>query len=93
MGAAAQAPVSRQVWSSENTDGVSARPVGTSSPNLHGFHDLLGNVEEWLQADSQSEKAGVIGGSVASPVTPGIPLKTLFKREKMRTLGFRIIVE
>ncbi len=93
VGAAAQAPVSRQVWSSENTDGVSARPVGTSSPNLHGFHDLLGNVEEWLQADSQSEKAGVIGGSVASPVTPGIPLKTLFKREKMRTLGFRIIVE
>ena len=92
-GEIAQAPTARMAWSSGNTDGISARPVGTSAPNAQGFHDLLGNVEEWLQAEASTDRAQVGGGSVATPVAASLPIRTLLKREKMRTLGFRIIVE
>ena len=82
-----------QAWVADNTDGVSARSVGSAQPNAYGFHDLLGNVEEWAQAPEGATQAPVLGGSIMASASSGLPNRAVLKREKARTLGFRIIVE
>ena len=67
--------------------------VATSQPNAAGFHDLLGNVEEWTAADPKADEAMIAGGSVGWLAEPGFPAKSVPKREKSRILGFRILVE
>ena len=88
-----RAPISRQAWTFENSDGINTRPVATSEPNAAGFWDLLGNVEEWTLAAPAAEEATIAGGSVGWLAAPGFPAKTVPKREKSRILGFRIVVE
>jgi formylglycine-generating enzyme required for sulfatase activity len=80
-------------WTAANTDGVDARPVATARPDARGFHDLLGNVEEWTSAQDGETRAPVVGGSVATVPAAGLPVRQVFKREKSRTLGFRIVIE
>lgn len=82
-----------QAWTSANTDGATVRPVGTSQPDANGVHDLIGNVEEWAQAAPGETRAPVLGGSILSPPAQGLPARTVFKREKNRALGFRIVIE
>lgn len=80
-------------WTAANTDGVAARPAGSARPNTHGFHDLVGNVEEWVVATEEEARAPVAGGSVAAAPSAGLPVRQVYKREKSRTLGFRIVIE
>jgi formylglycine-generating enzyme required for sulfatase activity len=80
-------------WTAANTDGVSARPVGTARSGPNGFHDLIGNVEEWASAAEAETRAPAIGGSVAGIPPAGLPVRPVYKREKSRTLGFRIVIE
>ena len=80
-------------WTAANTDGVGARPVATARPSAQGFHDLVGNVEEWTVAKEGETRAPVAGGSVASAPAADLPVRQVFKREKSRTLGFRIVIE
>ena len=80
-------------WTAVNTDGVGARPVATARPDTQGFHDLIGNVEEWTVVKAGETRAPVVGGSVASAPAAGLPVRQVYMREKSRTLGFRIVVE
>jgi hypothetical protein len=80
-------------WTAANTDGVDARPVGSARPDAQGFHDLVGNVEEWTIAKEGEARAPVAGGSVATAPAAGLPVRQVHKREKSRTLGFRIVIE
>ena len=80
-------------WTAANTEGVDARPVGSARANAQGFHDLVGNVEEWGSAKEGETRAPVIGGSVATTPAEGLPVRQVHKREKSRTLGFRIVIE
>ncbi len=82
-----------QAWTSANTDGATVRPVAVSQPDANGVHDLFGNVEEWAQAEPGDTRAPAFGGSVLTPPGKGLPVRAVFKREKSRTLGFRIVIE
>jgi len=83
----------RQAWGAENTDGATARAVATSTANAQGFHDILGNVEEWTMSAPDDLRAPAVGGSIATLLGKGLPSRSAFKREKSRTLGFRIVIE
>ena len=82
-----------QAWTAENTDGSQLRTVGTSAPNALGIHDLVGNVEEWALSGPEELRAAALGGSIATPAGKGLAVRPAFKREKSRTLGFRIVIE
>jgi formylglycine-generating enzyme required for sulfatase activity len=77
----------------ENTNGTAVRPVGTAEANPAGVHDLIGNVEEWAQARPGETRAPVFGGSILTPRADVRSAREVFKREKNRTLGFRIVIE
>ena len=96
LGDLSRPPAAKQAWTFDTTDGGSARPVGLSLPNVSGFFDLLGNAEEWAFDESKAQSADlgtVVGGSVNWVPAPGLPLRKALKREKSRTLGFRIVIE
>ena len=92
-GDVSRAPSAQQAWTFGNGDGLNTHAVATSQPNAAGFHDLLGNVEEWTAADPKADEAIIAGGSVGWLAEPGFPVKSVPKREKSRILGFRILVE
>lgn len=82
-----------QAWTAQNTDGSQLRAVGTSAPNPFGIHDLVGNVEEWALAGLEDLRAPALGGSIATTAGKSLAVRQAFKREKSRTLGFRIVIE
>jgi tetratricopeptide (TPR) repeat protein len=86
-------PPPTQAWTFANGDGINTHAVASGSPNAAGFHDVLGNVEEWTLAAPTATEATVAGGSVGWLAEPGFPAKVVPKREKSRILGFRILVE
>jgi formylglycine-generating enzyme required for sulfatase activity len=69
------------------------RQAGAAEPNAAGIHDLLGNVEEWAQAAPGETRAPALGGSILTPLGKALSAREVFKREKSRTLGFRIVIE
>lgn len=66
--AEAEASLDATAWFVHNSGG-STQPVGTRAANAHGFHDLAGNVFEWL-ADPRTEPPlhyrPYVGGCFAS---------------------------
>jgi hypothetical protein len=88
-----KAALPAQAWTLENTNGTSVRPVGTAEANPAGVHDLIGNVEEWAQARPGETRAPVFGGSILTLRADVRSAREVFKREKNRTLGFRIVIE
>jgi formylglycine-generating enzyme required for sulfatase activity len=85
--------IQAQAWTAENTDGTTVHLVGSTEANAAGIHDLLGNVEEWVLASPGDTRAPVLGGSILTPLSKGLSPRSVFKREKNRTLGFRIVIE
>lgn len=85
----------------EGTDAHGPTPVGSFKANSLGFHDLIGNVWEWMQ-DSDSETADHILRGGGWRVTPNL-LKPSFFSERHKTkaaqvkhrggadVGFRIV--
>jgi cell fate (sporulation/competence/biofilm development) regulator YlbF (YheA/YmcA/DUF963 family) len=83
-------------WNQRTADGR-IQKVETTEPNVAGFHDLLGNVAEWLRPgpDMAEGEALVIGGSAIDSTDSLIrlPQETREKSERTRLIGFRFVVE
>ncbi|MGE9297258.1 MAG: formylglycine-generating enzyme family protein [Puniceicoccales bacterium] len=82
-------------WNLENSDGLT-HDIGTKAPNSQGFHDLLGNVAEWLQSDSlPGDGEGYLaGGSAETSIDElaEVPLEITNRRTRNRYAGFRFVV-
>ena len=83
-------------WSSENSSRM-IQPVGTSGQGPSGFHDLLGNVAEWLSraSEASNNEATAIGGSVrdSSARLGTVPMESRAVTERNRFVGFRFVVD
>jgi tetratricopeptide (TPR) repeat protein len=81
-------------WNSLNSS-REIQPVGTSKPNDFGFHDLLGNVSEWLHAtEDPPGRVAAIGGSSRDNLLrlAEIPEESRSPDERNRFVGFRFTV-
>jgi tetratricopeptide (TPR) repeat protein len=84
------------VWSVSDAQEVS-QPVGTKKPFASGFHDLLGNVSEWLESVDrfETEDARHIGGHAQDRIEAifTVPVREAPRGERNRLTGFRIAVK
>jgi hypothetical protein len=86
----------RDAWHGASVPEREPRPVATSAPNAHGFHDLLGNVSEWLLPDNPGSPTGLVaGGSVRdNPLALAeVPITERPAGERIRYNGFRVVID
>ena len=85
----------KHVWSVSDAEGV-AQPIGTKAAFASGFHDLLGNVSEWLESIDrfESEDARHIGGHAQDRLEAifTVPVRSAPRGERSRMAGFRVVV-
>lgn len=85
-------PEPEEAWTLDNSDGQ-VRPVATSKANPLGFHDLRGNVAEWVRSVAGDAMATVAGGDAQSTLGDAMPLARVNRQEASRLRGFRIVIE
>jgi formylglycine-generating enzyme required for sulfatase activity len=80
-------------WYSPNS-GSQTRPVGGKVPNAFGFHDMLGNVREWVNdwydgysAGAQTDPTGPVSGADRVVRGGGWNNVTNFMRSSYRSVG------
>jgi hypothetical protein len=83
------------VWSRADPVG-GAQPIGAKAAFANGFHDLLGNVSEWLEA-MDLDGAGAArhaGGHVQDGLNAifTVPVRTAPRTARNRMIGFRVVV-
>lgn len=82
-------------WSVSDSDGQT-QAVGTKKPFASGFHDLLGNVSEWLESVDrfENEDARHIGGHAQDRLESifTVPVREAPRGERNRMTGFRVTV-
>lgn len=83
-------------WNLENSNGI-PRQVGTKEPDRAGFHDLLGNVAEWLESSELpgDSEALLAGGSAETSIDAlaDRPVVIVNRRARSRMTGFRFAVQ
>jgi hypothetical protein len=69
--------------------------AGSPSSDEIGFHDLRGNMVEWLEAGAEAEQAFIAGGNFgqARPGSGEVALNLTPKTTRGRNIGFRFVVE
>lgn len=82
-------------WSVETAGGHS-HETAKQAANDVGFHDLAGNLAEWLQpAETTAAKVPLAGGSYldAAKTLRTLTVASVDKTERARHIGFRFVVE
>ena len=79
-------------------DGKTApRTVASKKATDNGFHDLLGNVSEWLESVNryETEKADHIGGHIQDrmDVIFTVPMRSMPRVGRNRLTGFRAVIK
>ena len=88
-------PAGPGAWSLETSNGR-ARESGISPASPAGYHDLAGNLAEWLKPERDlGETAPVAEGSFLDGRATMQTLRVVPKdrRERAREIGFRVVVE
>lgn len=84
------------VWSISDSDGRT-QDVSSKQPFASGFHDLLGNVSEWLESMDRfdNEDARHIGGHAQDRLETifTVPAREAPRGERNRMTGFRVVVK
>ncbi|NBB78022.1 MAG: SUMF1/EgtB/PvdO family nonheme iron enzyme [Verrucomicrobia bacterium] len=84
------------VWSASDSGGET-QEVMTKEPFASGFHDLLGNVSEWLESVDRfdNEDARHIGGHAQDRLETifTVPVRGASRGERNRMTGFRVVVQ
>ncbi len=82
-------------WLAENSEGL-VRDTALLAANSAGFHDLVGNVAEWLLPESgrPSPTAGVAGGSVGDSLQAVLaePVRQVNGARRDRLIGYRLVL-
>lgn len=81
-------------WNANNSN-MRTHPVATKEANQNGFHDLLGNVAEWLSPDALPPGEAFRAGGDAEDSTDllaDVPIDVSNKRTRNRMTGFRYVV-
>jgi hypothetical protein len=85
----------KHVWSAADSGGE-PREVGQKEAFASGFHDLLGNVSEWLESGDrfEAEDARHIGGHAQDRLERifTVPVRESPRGERNRLTGFRVVV-
>ena len=92
MGDLARKALPEEAWTLATSDGQ-VRPVATSRANPAGFHDICGNVAEWVRSPDGQSTVSAAGGDAQSTPEAGLPLARAEKTEVSRLRGFRVVVE
>lgn len=93
--AAWKGAITGQEWSAENSSGRS-RETGRTPANPAGFHDVAGNLAEWLELPrDDGQTMPVAGGSFLDPASSlsQLPVVLVEKRARARHIGFRFVIE
>ncbi|MEM7789898.1 MAG: Sulphatase-modifying factor protein, partial [Verrucomicrobiota bacterium] len=71
--------------------------VGSREPLSSGYHDLLGNVSEWLESIDrfENEDARHIGGHAQDRLEAifTVPTREAPRSERSRFTGFRVVMD
>lgn len=96
LGALRYVVLEEHAWSVSDADGI-AQPVGQKAPFSSGYHDLLGNVSEWLESTDrfETEDARHIGGHAQDRLEAifTVPVRESPRGERNRMTGFRVAME
>jgi hypothetical protein len=87
--------ISGQEWSADNAAGRS-REAGRAPASAAGFHDVAGNLAEWLELPrDDGGTMPVAGGSFLDPAATlaKLPIELVEKRTRARHIGFRFVIE
>ena len=94
-GSAKKTNLDLQAWDANNSGGKTHK-IATKEANTFGFHDLYGNVAEWLNSESliESNEAYIAGGdaNTSAKTIQESPIDSIKRTYRSRMIGFRIVV-
>lgn len=83
-------------WHTGNS-GERSQEIATKRENRHGFHDLLGNVAEWLEPSGllSEGEALLAGGDAQTSIDElvEVPVNISNRRTRNLMVGFRVVIE
>lgn len=95
LGSLRYVDISDIAWAADSGTGQT-QEVATKNANRNGFHDLLGNVKEWLSNPGEEADSRLVAGGSAEDSIDTLADRPAYPendRVRRRMIGFRYVVE